>query len=227
MRKVMFAAAVIGALLPMTARAQDKDPDKNVADGGVKVAGWEARLDKAGQKESNLKFYTMGRGMHVTTGPSGIFWNPSHMGRMTGKGYTVRGSFTQTKAPTHPEAYGIFAGGSDLGGNDVNYLYFIVRGDGKFMINHRIGTEVHQMVAWTENAAVAKQDSAGKATNNLAIIVGAEKVSFTVNGKEVSSLPSKDVTGPMKLKSLSGIGGIRVNHNLDVHIGEFEVVATK
>lgn len=227
MRTFLLAAALAAASSPALAQ-KSSDPDKNVADGGVKVAGWEARLDRPNAKLADLKFVSMGPGFHVTSGPAAIYWNPATATEKVGaKGYTVKGSFTQTKAPTHPEAYGVFAMGSDLGGPNQNYLYLVIRGDGKYLINHRYHDQVHKLVDWTENAAVKKQDASGKATNEVAINVGPQTVTFSVNGTQVHSMPSKDIVGPEKAASLDGIAGIRVNHNLDVHIASFSVTANK
>jgi hypothetical protein len=95
------------------------------------------------------------------------------------------------------------------------------------MIRHRYHEDVHTLVDWTAHASVKAMDAAGKASNELAVSVGPEKTSFMVNGAEVTSLPSKEMVGPMKLVSLDGIYGIRVNHNLDVHVGGFGMVANK
>jgi hypothetical protein len=226
MRKLVVAAAMFSFALPVLAQ-NPSDPDKNVSEGGVKAAGWTGRTDAAGANISAAKFVTMGPGFHATSGPAAIYWNGTNAMKVGTKGYTVKGSFTQTKAPTHPEAYGLIAGGSDLSGPNVNYLYYIVRGDGKFMVKHRFHGDVHTIADWTENAAINKQSADGKATNELAIDVTADKTSFLANGKEVFSVPSKNLVGDGKLASLDGIAGIRVNHNLDVHIGSFSASANK
>jgi len=227
MRTLLLAAALVAASSPALAQ-KSSDPDKNVADGGVKVAGWEARLDRPNAKLDDLKFVTMGPGFHVTSGPAAIYWNPATTTAKVGaKGYTVKGTFTQTKAPTHPEAYGVFAMGSELAGANENYAYLLVRGDGKFMVKHRYHDQVHTLADWTENAAVKKADAAGKATNEVAINVAPQTTTFWVNGTQVLSLASKDIVGPMKAESLDGIAGIRVNHNLDVHIAGFSVTPNK
>jgi hypothetical protein len=63
---------------------------------------------------------------------------------------------------------------------------------------------------------VAKADASGKTTNTLEIAVGTSRVSFRANGKEVYSMPT--AAGAM-----AGVVGLRVNHNLDVHIEGFAV----
>jgi hypothetical protein len=207
--------------------AQMNDPTKTVADGGIKMAGWTGRVDpqaaKQGKTINDDKLVSMGSGFHVTSGPAAIYWNPAN----TASGnYTVTGSFTQTKAPAHPEAYGLVIGGKDLTAGNQSYLYFVVRQDGKYLINHRANdSTVHKLVDWTANPAVVSADANGKATNKLSIVVGPDKVSFVANGTEVNSLPRAQLNGMGD--GTKGIAGVRVNHNLDVHIDGFAVTPAK
>jgi hypothetical protein len=117
----------------------------------------------------------------------------------------------------HPEAYGLFIGGADLAGANQKYTYFLIRQDGKFLIKRRAGAETHNVVDWADNDAVIRADEAGKATNALRIDVGATNAQFFVNGVSVAVI-ARDAALPM-----DGIVGLRVNHNLDVHIANFAV----
>jgi hypothetical protein len=226
MRTLAIAVAGLG-LAAGSLRAQGMDPDKVVAGGGVTVPGWTGRIDpqaaKGGRKITEDKVVAMGSGFHVTSGPAAIYWNPAN----TASGnYSVTGSFTQTKAPTHAEAYGLFIGGKSLNAPNQSYAYFVVRGDGKYLINHRANdSTVHKLVDWTANDAVKAADANGKATNNLKIVVGPDKISFQANGVEVSSMPRAQLDGMGQ--GTTGIAGVRVNHNLDVHIDGFAVTQTK
>ena len=219
MKKIVMLASLVTLIAPVAAMAQGTmaDPDKNAA-GGVLVKGWTGRTDRPNQDIKNAKFVEMGGGFHVTAGPAAIYWNPANVAKGN---YVVKASFSQTKAPTHPEAYGLFIGGTKLNEESQNYLYCLVRGDGKVMVKHRYGSEVHTLTDWTDNAAVKKQDDAGKATNEVALSVGADKVACSVNGTEVASYPKAQTIGAGKLESTDGLYGIRVNHNLDVHISGF------
>ena len=190
------------------------DPDKVVA-GGVQVPGWTARFDRPGANAQQVSFTRMGTGYHVTAGPAAVYYDPKQTASGT---YTVSASFTQMKAPTHPEAYGLFAGGKNLQGAAPNYVYFVVRGDGKYLVKHRANaTEVHTLVDWTASPALKPAGPDGKATNALQIRVAADSVRFVANGTTVASVPRK-ATGP-----LAGVAGVRVNHNLDVHVDNFAV----
>ena len=223
MRKTTLAFALVAMASPLmaqaTQQAKDNDPTNKVA-GGISVPGWKGRIDpqavSRGMKLEDAKFSPMGKDLHITSGPAAIYYNPSN----SAKGdYKVQATFTQTKAPSHPEAYGLFVGGADLPDTTESYLYFLVRGDGKYLINHRAGTAVHKIVDWTANPAVKPQDAKGTATNALAIHVGRDSASFLVNGKTVRSFSRAQLYGTMP----AGQAGIRVNHNLDVHIGNFVV----
>lgn len=213
--------AVIAA--PVLAQGNPADPDKKVAGGGTMPPGWFARLEDTTASIANVKFVTMGPGLHFTTGPSGIYWRDSDA--VTGSFHTVA-SFTQTKAPPHPEAYGLFVAGKNLKDSTATYVYLIVRGDGMFSIRQggRAGSRSTDLTpggarnGWLANAAVVKQDSAGKATNKLEISGDAatKKLTFKVNGQTVAEL---DAPGG----SVAGLVGIRMNHNLDVHVDGFAV----
>lgn len=224
MRLALATLALLAAAAPLRAQARvkvekEQDPTHKVS-GGVSAPGWRVRVDdkdaKRGMGPADVKFVAMGNGHHVTSGPAAIYYDPKDVA--SGE-YTVSATFTQTRAPAHPEAYGLFVGGADLPDTTESYLYFLVRGDGKYLINHRAGTAVHKIVDWTANPAVKPQDAKGTATNALAIHVGRDSASFLVNGKTVRSFSRAQLYGTMP----AGQAGIRVNHNLDVHIGNFVV----
>ena len=222
MKASIVAVAMLALSAASLAAQANSDPDKIVADGGVKVAGWTGRLDprpaSQGRKITEAKFYSMGPGIHVTSGPAAVYWNPANS---ESGNYTVSATFNQTKASAHPEAYGLFAGGRDLETPNQSYVYFEVRQDGKFLINHRANdSTVHKVVDWTANPAVKAMDADGKASNTLSIVVGPSTVNFMVNGTQVQSLSREVVDGT---SGTAGIAGIRVNHNLDVHIDGFAI----
>lgn len=227
--KVSFMPVALVLVTAASLSAQGSDPDKIVANGGVKVPGWTGRLDpraaSQGRKITEAKFYTMGKGIHATAGPAAIYWNPANT---VPANYTVHATFIQESAAAHPEGYGLVIGGKNLTASNQSYLYFLVRQDGKFLINHRANdSTVHKMVDWTANSAVKAIDASGKATNALSVVVDATKLSFRVNGTEVQSLMRSAIDSDGPRSGTSGVAGIRVNHNLDVHIDGFGVTANK
>ena len=223
MRRLVLSAALVAFASPVWAQAaqqaKENDPTHKVA-GGITVPGWTGRIDpqaeRRGMKIDEAKFAPMGSGMHVTSGPAAIYWNPKN----TASGnYTVSATFIQEKKPMHPEAYGLFIGGQNLNDSSQSYVYFETRGDGKYLINHRAGDAVHKIVDWTETDATNKEDASGKSTNALAIRVTADSVEFLANGKPVRAFSKAE----MHNFAAEGQTGIRVNHNLDVHIANFPV----
>jgi hypothetical protein len=216
MRRSFTALSLLAlAATPLAAQMNHADPD-NKAAGGALPAGWTGRTDNASAKLSDAKFVVMAPGYHVTSGPAAIYWRTAN--NVTGP-FTATATFNQTKAPMHPEAYGVFFGGKTLDAPDQSYFYFLVRGDGKFMVKHRAGKEVHTIMDWTDNAAVRKQDASGKASNTL--IVDASRPDSTrlrINGTQVAGLA---------LGATDGVVGLRVNHNLDVHVAEFAITPRK
>ena len=204
-----FAAFGTTALL---AQQHGADTDKMMA-GGSLPAGWSVRLDSGGTKPEGVTVTPLGGGIHFKSGPAGVYYRTAD----TKSGsYEVHASFNQVEPAEHPEAYGLIVGGSNLAGATQKYTYFLVRQDGMFMISRRNGDKVTAVVPWTANASVKKTDAKTKGTNMLSIVVAADKTRFVVNGTEVNAPPSASVDG-------SGIAGLRINHNLNVHVDGFGV----
>lgn len=208
----LLAAAAAAALCTPAVLAQ-ADPDQAVAGGGTLPAGWHARTERNAPL-TNVKFAAMGTGYHVTLGPATIFWRDADT--ISGN-YHIVATFAQTKAPQHPEAYGLIMGGRNLADSTQSYTYFIIRtmpDRAEFSIRRRAGYAARPtaVVDWTANAAVKAADAEGKATNELSVAVAGGKVTFYVNGTEVHSANAADV-------DVNGIAAYRVNHNLDVHLG--------
>ena len=222
MRKTVVTLAFGAMIAPAVVSAQDAD--KKVAGGGALPPGWQMRVDPRAGSAAQPKFVAMGTGFHVTSGSRAIYWRPGDVA--TGN-YRVSATFTLTKPPGHAEAYGLIFAGKDLTGPTQNYLYFTLGGDGTFLIKHRAGDAdslIHTIANWTPSDAIARADASGKSTDNLEVVVGAQKIQYLINGKEVYSMDRAKVVGPgTMLSSTDGIAGIRVSHNLDVHIAEFKI----
>jgi hypothetical protein len=217
MNKLFLAIAVIGvAAMPIVAQQHQaaqhqSDADKKVAGGGVLPTGLNGRADICSL--DGVKVTPMGGGMHFMSGPAGIYYKPAD--KMTGA-YEARATFTQMEPAAHPEAYGLIIGGADLDAPTQKYTYFLIRQDGKYMIKRRAGDKTPTIADWTDSAAIKKADSSGKMSNTLAIDVGKDKTRFLVNGTEINSTDTAQLDA-------AGIAGLRVNHNLNVHIEGFTV----
>jgi hypothetical protein len=94
-----------------------------------------------------------------------------------------------------------------------------VRQDGKFLVKRREGEQTTEVTkGWVASAAVHQPDAKGPSTNKLEIDNKRDpsKVVFLVNGEPVYSLDAKAT-------ATDGAVGLRVNHNLDLHIDGFDV----
>jgi hypothetical protein len=178
------------------------------------TAPWQVRADEASANTDGITFDTSGDGIHMLMGTvHAIFWRPQD----TENGqYEVAVQFTQNSPTSHPEAYGLFFGGQDLKGPNVDYVYFLIRQDGKYLVKRRQGAKTHTLVNWTADPAIQQTNGKTNGENTLAVAVGASQVRFLVNGKDVTSLPRTDVP-------TSGIVGLRANHHLDLDVRDFGV----
>ena len=208
----LLLAATLAACSTRTSQATDTvaahapaDPDVAAQGTGI-PAGFTAITDDTTAQITNARYVTRGRSWEVTTGPAHIVFAAKDTAR--GR-YTASTSFAQLEAPHHPEGYGIFVGGRDLGSPNRVYTYFLVRGNGEFLVKSRAGAKTTDVLAWRSNPAVPKADSSGKANYRLAIRVDADSVRFLVNDKQVAALKAGTV-------ATDGVAGLRINHNLHV-----------
>jgi hypothetical protein len=200
------------------AQQGENDPTRR-ATGGSIPAGWQIRLDDKDASRyttNDVRFAASGDGFHITSGPAAIYPGAD----LPNGEFVLEATFNQMEAPQHPEAYGLFFAGRDLDDSDKQtYVYFLVRGTGQFLINHRAGRDVHKIFDWRESAAVRKQDASGTATNQLTIRAGADSVRFIANGQQVAAISRNEITNS------GGKAGLRVNHNLSVHVTGFRAAA--
>ena len=203
-RTVLLTAAIAMAAAPLAAQAPD---------------GWKVRIDRSTSAQDpddtpELKFATMGKGFHVTGGPAGTFWNPAN----TGKGdFTATATFQLMKPSGHVNYYGLIFGAADLEGAAQNYIYFLVAQNGTYAIRHRAGDQVHD-IQRGPSPAVRQPGADGRSSNALEVRVAGNTISYVVNGTVVHTTPKSGMTA-----KTDGVVGIRVNHQLDVHVDGFTV----
>lgn len=181
-------------------------------------AGWKVHIDRSQSAQdpddkSGVMFMSMGKGFHVSGGPAGTYWHPSNAA--TGN-YTLKGTFTLVKPSNHTNYYGLVFGGNALDGPSQTYTYFLVAQNGRFLIKQRNGDQTSDIQAATANAAIKTPDSSGKSVNALEVRVGADSVSYVVNGTVVHTTPKTAV-------KTDGIAGFRVNHMTEVMVDGFQV----
>jgi hypothetical protein len=217
-------ASVALCALALACSSESGTPNDSVAAApapSASAAALELRLDESGADPSMVQRTPIDGGVHVVTGPAATMYNAADT--VSGN-YTVQATFRQMKKPTHAEAYGIFAGGSDMAGPQSAYFYLLARGDGQWSLKHRADSAtVHTLVDWTASPAVVVEDSTGQATNALSMEFGADSVAFAVNGTQVHKVARASLDSGPDHAGTVGVAGIRVNHNLDVQVTGFRI----
>jgi hypothetical protein len=212
---------VVAGLLIASSAAAAQDASRAVAGGGIKVAGWQGKIDpgeaKSGAKLDGAKLEKVGDDLHVTTGPAVAYWNPTNV---ASGNYTVKATFTEEKymgLNNHPHPYGVFIAGSDMGSDTQSYLYCTAYGDGRFIVRGFSGDSTFRLNGRGEpNAAINKASGVGASvTQEIALSVKGDKIECAINGQVVGSYDKSAAVGANKLKSTDGVYGIRFGHNTD------------
>ena len=216
-----FMGAVVAGLLVASNVAAAQDESRVVAGGGIKVAGWQGKIDpneaKSGGKLEGAKLEKVGNDLRVTTGPAVAYWNPSNVA--TGN-YTVKATFTEEKYMSlndHPHPYGLFIGGSDMGKDTQSYLYCMAYGDGRFIVRGFNGDSTFRLNArGVAHASINKASGVGASvTQEIAVSVKGDKIECAINGQTVGTYEKSAAVGEKKLKGTDGTYGIRFGHNTD------------
>jgi hypothetical protein len=198
------------------------DGSRAVTDGGVKIPGWNGKIDlaeeKAGMTINDARLAQEGDALHVTTGPAATYWMTN---ATTSGDFTVKATFNEPQymnLNSHAHPYGVFIGGSGMGTSDQTELYCAAFGSGKFIVRG-FGPEAFRMNGLFGDRNEAVHKAAGKGqpvTQDISLSVRGSKVECSVNGSVVSSYNKGEVTGTGKLKSTDGYYGLRFAHNTDV-----------
>lgn len=203
-------------------------PDPNMPQGeNLQVPEeWQVRLDHemdeveigARMDSSDIYFVNMTPGWHITTGPAAIFYHPAN---------TATGNFEITSeihffdpGDRNREAYGIFWGGSNLQNENQQYVYFLIRNTGEFLIKKRMGENTEVIRDWTESMHIVKYEGRmeeSSVKNKLSVNKAGDLITFQINDNEVAGLAAAEIDN-------NGIFGLRVNHSINLHISDLSIV---
>lgn len=208
------------------------DAARKVPGGGIFASGWKGKVDAAeagrGSVLNDSKFEGSGGTFTIASGPASIYYNPADAATSD---YTVSATFTEPaymSAMSHPHPYGLFLGGNDLETDTPTLLYCTPYGNGNFIVRAFPTTFAPPGPSGrrpTPNDAVRKAAGKGEAvTQDVSMSVKGSQVTCSINGTEVARYTKDDLIGAGKLKSVQGIPGIRVAHNVDVKVTNYKVV---
>jgi hypothetical protein len=215
---------VSGALLA----AQFGDPDRVIPGGGVLVKGWTGKIDtgsaRQGRVLNDAKLAQDGDNLHVTTGPAVTYWN---LANTAAGDYTVKATFREPKfmeLNSHPHSYGIFIGGTDMGTDQMSFVYCVAYGSGEALVRGFSGPAVFTLLRQSPNAAVHKAAGVGQpVTQEIAWRVKSGRAECLVNGGVVAAYDKSELVAAGKLRALDGVFGLRFTHNVEAVITGFGV----
>ena len=219
------AAMVMGSAL---LAAQFGDPDRVIPGGGVLVKGWAGKIDtgstRQGRVLNDAKLAQDGDNLHVTTGPAVTYWNLAN----TASGdYTVKATFREPKfmeLNSHPHSYGIFIGGTDMGSEQMSFVYCVAYGDGNALVRGFSGPTVFTLLRQSANPAAHKAAGVGQpVTQEIAWRVKAGRAECVVNGTTVAGYNKSELVAAGKLRSTDGVFGLRFTHNVEAVVSGFGV----
>ena len=179
--------------------------------------GWKVRADDPKADMTKLAFDRDEAGLprHHRAGGD-LLESGEHGERATSR--SIRRSSSSARAAATPRRTALLLGGKDLE-TAADYVYFMLRNDGKYLVKHRAGNgDTHLITDWTQHPAVVMHQRRRGDTVKNAISVAAtsDSVRFSVNGKHVASYPRSHMNA-------DGIVGLRVNHGLNLHISKLVV----
>lgn len=142
----------------------------------------------------------------IETGPHALLWPRD--GAQLAPPYSVRASLRKRAGRLH-EGYGLIFGGSNLEAPEAEqlYSYFLVRGDGSYLIKRRDGAQTPVVRDWTRHPDVARDAGGEGRPNDLEVRVKADSVTFLVNGGTVATVPASELL-------VAGRAGLRVSHDV-------------
>ncbi len=186
---------------------------------------WEVRLDRemenlhisSDEDEGHIYFVNMTPGWHITSGPTAIYWHPESI---LEDNYVVQTSiYTLDPSGRHAEGFGLFFGGKELKEDAHTYFYFLIRNSGDFIIKERIGDRTETIQAWTASDAINRYTDAQEtdskigthAFNQLSVAVTDSNIEFYINEAKVASINREGY-------DTNGLYGLRINHEVDIHV---------
>lgn len=213
--------SLLGTILAV-ACATEAPPERTEQSAQTGVAArpnYAVRLDSESSDLAEFQLVEDDDGIRIQTGPAGIAYREADA-ILTGDMH-VQATFLQYDVPVgYREAYGIFVGGIDLAGPDLEYTYLLIRPTGDYLVKRRIGEVTETLVDWTPHPSVQSVAAEGdRPSNTLGIDVFGGDVHFVVNGDVVHREDTSRVR-PF------GIAGVRVNHRLDVRVDRWIMQAS-
>ncbi len=219
-----LVCAVAVALVAPTVIAQDAgEKDRVMAGGGIKAAGWTAKIDAAaagkGAKVTDSKFVQQGNDFVLNIGPAAIYWNPKNVAKGD---YTVKATIKNLKSNAgHPHSAGLFIGGANLEDDAAaTVTYCVAYTNGGALVRQLTGPKATTIFGGNRPANIlpaVHPEGPDGATNEIMWTVKGGVATCSINGTAIATVEAG------KMPSSDGIYGIRVTHNVDLTVTGFGI----
>jgi hypothetical protein len=188
-------------------------------DAEASATGYVTRLDSERSDPGEFQLTEEEGAVRILTGPAGIAYQAADS--VNSGNFRIDATFTQFGAPLgYREAYGVFVGGRELDGPELEYTYFLMRPTGDFLVKRRVGTVMETIVDWTPHPGVAQVAVEGDEPKNTMTIVAADgQLNFIINGQLAHSMIVSEARP-------HGIAGLRANHRLDIRVTGWSVTGS-
>ncbi len=174
--------------------------------------GWTIVADDG--RTGAVQFVEMSPGWHITSRTDALIYQPTR---------TLDGSFRAEYEvhvfPGEHAAAGVFLGGRGLEPAGYDFFEVMIDSQGRFRAAHRAGSDYHQVVPWTRDEAI-RVPTDQPAANMMTISVSPQRLSLTINGKEVTAFT------PPEYARFDGTAGLRITGGVNVHVTRLEFVDT-
>ncbi|MFT4843760.1 MAG: hypothetical protein ACI8UD_003768 [Planctomycetota bacterium] len=176
------------------------------------AAPWSARHDSSEDEQQPDRVTQLpGGGIKVAPGGNVTLWRQA---AAIAPPFQLSMRVQTTNQVEHPHGAGLVFGGKHIADDQQSYSYFLVRGDGQFLIKTRDGGDTEDICLWTEHAAIRKEDAEHlQASNVLTVVVGPETTQFLVNDVEVHRESNERL-------HTTGRYGVRLVHDLAVQFDQ-------
>lgn len=201
-------------VLALPACGREPPPEAEIQTGAAVPVGSPETSASAWRSDpaTGVDISAAGDTLRIRTQPHAVLWRES--APVLTPPYTVETTLQKRSGRLH-EGYGLLFGGSGLGDPEgQRYSYFLVRGDGSFLIKRRDGAETALVRDWTAHPAVARDSDGGAAINRLRVELGPGQAVFRVGDAEVARVPLSELHS-------TGVAGLRVAHEVDLTVPEF------
>ena len=98
----------------------------------------------------------------------------------------------------------------------------MIRNDGQYLVKQRAGKETKDVIPWTKSPAIKLFDGKAESVANLLTVVATPATGGLPDQRDQGGKPAA-----RRPRGTDGIVGLRVNHNLNLHVSKLEVTAAK